>query len=305
MRYIQILSNSGDVQTALDAQELGKPYVAYLEDEHRIDWNSRYINYAGMPLTFNITGDGNINVGNSVGSMEYSLNGSNWTAAQGLTISVHTGDKIRFRIHNWDKYYRAFKDSTASFVAYGNPNYNNQNIDSLDHREMFKGCTGLTDASNLILAATSLQNQCYGSMFSGCTSLTAAPALPATTLANNCYNGMFAGCTGLTAAPELPATTLAAGCYGSMFAGCTSLTTAPELPATTLANRCYNGMFDGCTSLNYIKCLATDVSANRCTEGWLSRVASSGTFVKNPNMSSWTTGTDGIPSNWTVQDATV
>ena len=40
MRYIQILSNSGEVQTALDSQELGKPYLAYLEDEHRIDWNT-------------------------------------------------------------------------------------------------------------------------------------------------------------------------------------------------------------------------------------------------------------------------
>ena len=41
MRYIQILSNSGEVQTALDSRELGKPYLAYLEDEHRIDWNSK------------------------------------------------------------------------------------------------------------------------------------------------------------------------------------------------------------------------------------------------------------------------
>ena len=88
-----------------------------------------------------------------------------------------------------------------------------------------------------------------------------------------------------------------------MFCGCTSLTTAPELPATTLASECYQAMFANCTSLNYIKCLATSRAEAWCTSGWVSGVASSGTFVKNPNMTSWTTGQDGIPSNWTVIDA--
>jgi hypothetical protein len=88
-----------------------------------------------------------------------------------------------------------------------------------------------------------------------------------------------------------------------MFDGCSSLTTAPELPATTLAEDCYNYMFTGCTSLNYIKCLATDISAGGCTYNWVRDVASSGTFVKNASMSSWTTGNNGIPTNWTVQDA--
>ena len=141
-------------------------------------------------------------------------------------------------------------------------------------------------------------------MFDNCTSLTIAPELHATTLANNCCHYMFRGCTSLTTAPSvLPATTLVNSCYLQMFQGCTSLTTAPELPATTLAERCYNGMFDGCTSLNYIKCLATDISEKDCTEDWLYGVASTGTFVKNPNMASWTTGVSGIPSGWTVTNA--
>ena len=96
---------------------------------------------------------------------------------------------------------------------------------------------------------------------------------------------------------------LAEGCYYEMFAGCTSLTTAPELPATTLVGGCYSEMFYGCTSLNYIKCLATDIPSNDCTSNWLKNVASTGTFVKNANMTSWTTGDNGIPANWTVQDA--
>ena len=87
-----------------------------------------------------------------------------------------------------------------------------------------------------------------------------------------------------------------------MFEGCGSLTTAPVLPATTLVENCYREMFRGCSKLNYIKCLATDISANKCTYSWAYAVASTGTFVKNPNMASWTTGVNGIPSGWTVLD---
>lgn len=63
-------------------------------------------------------------------------------------------------------------------------------------------------------------------------------------------------------------------------------------------------MFKGCSGLNYIKCLATNISASNCTNNWVDSVASSGTFVKNASMTSWTTGASGIPTGWTVQDAT-
>ena len=169
--------------------------------------------------------------------------------------------------------------------------------------DMFEGCTSLTTAPEL--PATTLASNCYSNMFGGCTSLTTAPELPATTLAPACYSNMFSGCTSFTTAPELPATTLADSCYASMFNGCTSLTTAPELPATTLALGCYRFMFSGCTNLNYIKCLATDISASNCTNGWVINVqTSSGRFIKDASMTGWTTGTSGIPSNWTVEDAT-
>ena len=171
------------------------------------------------------------------------------------------------------------------------------------YQNMFSGCTSLTTVPEL--PATTLTNYCYSSMFKGCTSLVNAPELPATTLAGSCYYGMFNGCTSLINVPELPATTLANSCYGNMFSGCTSLTTAPELPAATLVISCYSGMFSGCTNLNYIKCLATDISAYNCTKYWVSGVASLGTFVKSPNIteSTWGRSANGIPSNWTVEDA--
>ena len=97
-----------------------------------------------------------------------------------------------------------------------------------------------------------------------------------------------------------------------MFDGCTSLVNAPALPATSLTTNpytetqnegCYQYMFKRCTNLNYIKCLATDISATDCTGYWVNNVASSGTFVKAASMNDWTTGNDGIPTNWTVQNA--
>ena len=196
--------------------------------------------------------------------------------------------------------------------------------------DMFINCTSLVNAP--ALPATTMAEGCYYNMFAGCTNLTTAPELPATTLEPNCYSHMFAGCTslatvppignsattmassacsnmfrdctGLVNAPALPATTLASNCYREMFSGCTSLVQAPELPATNIDYQSYEQMFYNCTNLNYVKCLATGEVGTYYTNGWLYNVSSTGTFIKNPNMSSWTPGASGIPSGWTVQDAT-
>ena len=166
---------------------------------------------------------------------------------------------------------------------------------------MFYGCTSLVTAPEL--PATTLAESCYAGMFNGCESLTTAPVLSATTLVEFCYSRMFNGCTSLTTAPELPATTLAESCYYEMFRDCTSLTTAPELSATTLAESCYAGMFNGCEGISHIKCLATDISATNCTTNWVDDVASTGTFTKAKSMRNWQTGVDGIPTGWTIENA--
>lgn len=201
------------------------------------------------------------------------------------------------------------------------------------YRDMFLYCTSLTSVPSNLLPATTLTKECYGYMFYYCSSLTSVPNLPATTLAEYCYTNMFWGCTSLTSIPNgflpatalprncyyemfnhctslttvpsdlLPATTLAYECYREMFYYCSSLTTAPVLPATTLAQSCYNQMFFGCTNLNYIKCLATNINTSNCTYLWVDGVAASGTFVKAASMNDWTSGQNGIPSGWTVQNA--
>lgn len=113
---------------------------------------------------------------------------------------------------------------------------------------LFKGCTALKSAKELLLA-TALKGSCYQQMFEGCTSLEQAPDLPATELQQLCYYSMFKDCKALTQAPKLPATKLAHSCYCAMFEGCTSLDKAPDLPATTLNPSCYNRMFKGCIAL--------------------------------------------------------
>ena len=274
-------------------------------------------------LTFNILSDGTIKWITSWFSnariIDYKLNNGEWTSitstTEGVVINVNAGDKIQFRGNNG-----TYSDGSSEFNSFGGSALFEVegNIMSLTEGDYFKnklsigtiytfealfrGCANLVSAENLILPATRLGEGCYGDMFQGCTKLTTAPALPATTLAERCYQFMFEGCTSLATAPALPATKLTTWCYNSMFKDCTSLTAAPELPATKLTETCYWGMFRGCTSLNYIKCLATIISERSCTINWVSGVSSTGTFVKSPNMTEWTTGVDGIPEGWTVEN---
>ena len=172
---------------------------------------------------------------------------------------------------------------------------------------MFESCASLQQLPEL--PATALTEWCYGGMFDYCTNIQTVPSnyLPATILAKNCYSYMFSTCTNLTSAPDLPATTLEEGCYSFMFRGCGKLQNAPVLAAPIVAISAYEEMFASATILRYIKCLAVDISASNATKNWVKNVqTSSGTFIKDPNMSSWPVGSqsaNGIPNNWTVLDA--
>ena len=166
------------------------------------------------------------------------------------------------------------------------------------YNRLFAGCSSLATAPDL--PATNLAAGCYCFMFSNCTALTSAPKLPATTLANNCYQGMFYYCSNLASAPDLPATTLATSCYFGMFAYCSRLTSAPTLPATYLVSGCYTEMFIYCSKLSYVKALFKTTPGSGYTADWLSRVSNSGKFVKSKDATWNVTGTDGIPSGWTV-----
>lgn len=293
--------------------------------------------YEKINLAFSILTDGEIKwccTSNSIAkTISYNKNYAGWNVIsptiQGTSISVNAGDYVQFRGDNikygdrLDSSSRNYFSTTCNFNLQGNimSLINSTNFSTLtaftegstNHFDrMFQNCTGLISAENLVLPAVRLGQETYFAMFQGCTSLTTAPkqigAENTTWMFTSTYNytcrSMFSGCTSLTTAPALPATAVNYTCYEQMFRDCTSLTTAPELPAPTLAGYCYNQMFYNCSSLNYVKCLATNISASYCTNSWLNNVASTGTFIKNPNMSGWSTGASGIPNNWTITDNT-
>lgn len=250
--------------------------TATINVESNIDWT---VSLSGdtptpleKPLTFNITSGGTIVWGASDASItktiEYKLNDAEWVSitstTAGVIINVVAGDKIQFRGNN---------------ATYGN-NYS-------ESYSAFSNSTAKFEVEGNIMSLINPTD------FSTLTTLESRDTF--------CW--LFSDCTGLTSAENLilPATTLTDSCYVGMFYDCTGLTIAPALPATDLAPFCYEYMFENCTSLNYIKCLATSLP-NGCTLDWTRGVATTGTFVKNPNMASWPTGRSGIPSGWTVLD---
>lgn len=314
-RFVQSFSTSGTEREAIDAERLGKPYVAFIYAGEYIDWNTLSPTppvppepiYSAMPLTFEILSGGTISWKTNdytstfnvyPRTIEYSKDGGNtWTSitsasgSNAPSISVAAGDIIQFRGDN-SKYggqngYEHSKflgDSSVKFNIYGNlysliSKTNYTDITTIRDRYalnyLFYGNSGLISAKNLTLLATSLT---FGT-----------------------YLGLFKDCTSLVDTPELPATTIGESCYEGMFRGCTKITKAPALPASTLPKYCYMDMFNGCTRLNYVECMATTFGT-MSTSGWLLDVRSSGRFVKHPTAT-WTTGENGIPSGWTVVDA--
>ena len=254
----------------------------------------------------------------STNACQYCIDGDgNWIdlPAGTTTQSINSGQTLSFRgnltprssngIGTFTINKKCNLEGNCMSLLFGDDTGNNNSLYGKNYAfyNLFQYCSTIIQVSESFLPATTLANYCYYCMFLFCTSLTTAPELPATTLASYCYYSMFTGCTSLVTAPELPATTLASNCYYNMFYSCNSLTTAPELPATTLASNCYSYMFDSCSKLNYIKMLATKISASKCLYYWVNNVSSTGTFVKNPAMTSLPTGGSGIPSGWTVYNA--
>lgn len=225
-------------------------------------------------------------------SLQTSFDKKNWTNWDGSIITLtNVGNKVYVKAgtgnvyfteinFNTNVYYSNMFAMTGDIAASGNIQYlldptgtstvaPGQYSEEEQLKSAFYGLFGmcgeaLTDASELLLPATTLYPACYTAMFASCESLTATPALPATVLALACYADMFSNCISLTAAPALPATSLADNCYASMFANCESLTVAPSLPITTLKDYCYSSMFENCTSLTSAPALPATILAPSC-----------------------------------------
>ena len=211
-------------------------------------------------------------------TVEYSKNNGNWislTANEsygiGISnyISVSVGDEIRFRKTGTSSSTVAYSylwSNTCTFEAYGN-------IMSLAYGDNFIG-------------QTTIPGNYYFNRF--CSTLNYGET-----------NTWIKSVENLV----LPATTLTSHCYDAMFAECTQITKAPVLPATTLVSHCYDAMFGGCTSLQYIKAMFTTTPGSNYTDYWVVNVPSGGTFVKNSAATWNVTGSNGVPSGWTIEYA--
>lgn len=236
--------------------------------------------YSAMPLTFEIISGGIITWERYGGSsdeartIQYRKNDGEWTSITSNTgaskpyVNVVSGDKVEFKGTNI-KYHPSTSYNrfvgSATFKAYGN-----------------------------------ILSLIYGDNFLGETEL------PSGTTSQNNFNSLFWTNTGITDASNIimPQNTKNS-CYYRMFEDCTNLEKAPTLPASQLEPFAYKYMFTNCHKLSYIKCLASNISAADCTANWLQGAAASGTFVKHPNMTSWTRNENGIPEGWTVEYAVI
>ena len=205
MRYIKSYPNDAAIQGAVNDNLLGHPYVALDDELHKIDWDGKRINYSMKYLTVEALEDGNFYVRNE--NFDYSLNGGEWTTGIGhQTITLSSGDTVRFKHLTNTSYPGMFSGNTMSFNVYGN-------IESMEYGDNFSGVTSVKLTS------------AFTSYFSGSTGLVSAEhlELPAEEVPENCYKQMFKGCTSLTTSPELNADTVKSGGYNSLFYGCSSL----------------------------------------------------------------------------------
>lgn len=206
MRYLKSFINDAAIQDAVNDKSLGKPYVALDENTGKIDWDSKEIDPAKEYLTIKALESGNFYVRKS--GIGYSVNGGEWqTTAGSTTLSLTSGDAVRFKGTSNGLGYGLFSGNTQSFKTYGN-------IESLEYgddfvgktnikstydyfRGLYSGCTGLVDASKLIIPATNAVASAYREMFLNCTSLEIGPEILATKLNYLTCVNMFKGCSKL------------------------------------------------------------------------------------------------------------
>ena len=200
--------------------------------------------YSREYLTFEILSDGYISLYASKNDnrkyISYRKNGYTWwgTYFSGTpnTIQVSRGDIVEFRgvndayaASNW---FNGFSGTTCQFKLRGNimslidlmPEFIDINTleSAYTFSNLFRGCTGLTDASKLVLPATTLSERCYQRLFRECTSLKKV---------------------------ELPRNLTALN--GSVFQNCSSLV---EIVVPEGVTKIDSGLFYSCNSLTDIYC---------------------------------------------------
>jgi len=260
-------------------------------------------------------------------TLSYSLDdGETWTTT---TISgtvtfatINTGDKIIFKGNNirfatfWDTY--NYFNTTKQFKVYGNImslfngdefKKNSEFNSSTHHCAGLLRTTYLVDASNLILPALTLYESSYNGMFRSATNLVYGPkVLPALNIPIDGYSSMFESCTSLVEAPEILATTVSGDtalnrmfCMGRNSKVTAAMTKGPVLRISNPSsyNNVYQQLF--CGNGNIVEITVLISGTNKSFANWLNNVSSTG-IIKTLSGTTFTSGVNGLPSGWTVED---
>lgn len=207
-------------------------------------------------------------------TIEYSSDGVNWTAhsiqyrssaQQYLNNITVSGGKTYIRTRSYgldsDDYVYMSTSDTATvsgnamsllYVGSAGSWINKTSFPSgRNFYRLFRNWTNLTDASKLILQATTLPDSAYGDMFRGCTALVNPPKeIPATAFPKSSASNMFNSCTALTSTPKMEVRSTEQSEYSgfsAVFAGCSSITSAENI--TLHVGGVYDNLFNSCTRL--------------------------------------------------------
>jgi len=242
-------------------------------------------------------------------TIEYSKNGGSWTSitssTDGVSLTGVSGDKFRFRGNNvrytinsstYNRNYSYF-DFTVKCNIYGN-------IMSLINGDNFVG-TSLTSSNTYAFCSLfKPTNTAKGSYLNDASGL----ILPIGST-TGCFRAMFASSKTMINGPkEVRLTengTATHVCY-YMFQDCDMMEVGPDLPTENNTGQyIYQQMFNGCNILKSVKCMLnnpTFTNTGTCLNMFYN-VTTTGTLYKNPTATWGTTGRSGVPTTWTVVNA--
>lgn len=280
-RYIKSFASRFDEEASIQEGGLNRPYVAYLEDEQRIDWDHDLPepdfskNY--FTVVVNEPGYFSLHANNSSISktvkFDYSLDSGKTWITNGLTRSTSIHVSTDGKTYIWlrgdnpngigvdSNFYHSFNYSKfdgSTTDANRLPFDVEGNIMSLLKSSGFEDEVSLESYGNYALSGLFI-----GSYVTSAENL----VLPATTLTQYCYNQMFYRAMKLEKAPKvLPAENSARGCYKRMFYDAFELISAPAIElsntvTSTNIDYCYE-MFYHCAKLETSPIVKFDLSTN-------------------------------------------
>ena len=260
------------------------------------------------------------------GTMEYSLDGVNWTSYDLTTkpsVSVNPNSNIYLRGTNFinNAVNNSVINFTKDYTVGGNfmslSNYSTMGsvttIDSSNNtiQYAFKQQTHLVSAADLNFGnvTTIGQRGLYG-IFEGCTSLTNVPDLSnVTTIGVYGLSNTFNNCTSLTTGPDLSnVTSIGSSGLSYIFNNCTSLTTGPDLSnVTSIGSSCLDSALQNCYKLSTATAPnISDLTQNNVLYIWLNYAGTQATGTKVVNVPTGATiltnSPSGIPTGWTRVD---